>query len=336
MSALKDLTGQVFGLLTVVKRGPNNKHNKPQYWCKCACGNPDLVLKNGNDLSTGKIKSCGCLVHNRPKKEKIKHKSKFEILKKQRIGEERYNNSGDLMRIIEYNNSYQVLIEFQDDFKYQEMVLYSNFIKGTVKNPYHRILYNRGYIGVGSFRPSINRNSTIQYDAWRKMFDRCYGKNQEDTYIGCEVCEEWYDFQVFAKWYTEHYWKDEKYPMQIDKDWLKFGNKIYSPETCEIVPSIINSCIIRHGDNYGGKIPGNIQVTTSGKYKPRMCKFGKRIELGTYTNLFDAMKVYKDNKISYIKELANKYKNKISHNLYDAMMNYEKRLIMELPEYAKI
>ena len=74
MSAFKDLTGKKFGMLTVIKRGENNKHNKPRYWCKCDCGNPELVLKNGNDLSTGSVISCGCFIHNKPKKEKIKKK----------------------------------------------------------------------------------------------------------------------------------------------------------------------------------------------------------------------------------------------------------------------
>ena len=123
------------------------------------------------------------------------------------------------MKIIEYNTSTDVMIEFQDEFKCKMKVLYSNFLKGTVKNPYHRMLYNRGYIGEGDYLPSINRKATNVYDAWRKMFDRCYGKNQEDAYIGCEVCKEWYNFQTFAEWYTNNYWEDEKYPMQIDKDW---------------------------------------------------------------------------------------------------------------------
>ena len=31
MSALKDLIGQTFGLLTVIERGENNNYNKPTY-----------------------------------------------------------------------------------------------------------------------------------------------------------------------------------------------------------------------------------------------------------------------------------------------------------------
>lgn len=336
MSALKDLTGQTFGLLTVIKRGPNNKFNKPQYWCKCDCGNPELVLKSGNDLKQGNVKSCGCLIHNRPKKEKIRKPSKTELQRQARIGEERYNTNGDLMRIVEYKDTNHVIIEFQDWAKHKMMVNYGNFIKGTIKNPFNKFLYNRGYLGVGDYNPSINRIATPEYEAWRKMFDRCYGKNQEEAYEGCEVCEEWYNFQNFAKWYRDHYWKDENYRMQIDKDWKIFGNKIYSPDACEIVPSIINSCLIRHGaKKYDDRI-ANIQYTSSGKYKPRLSQYGRRVELGTYSDINEAMKVYKSAKIKYVQEIANRYKDKISYRLYEAMMNYENRLVKELPEYAAL
>ena len=337
MGALIDLTGQTFGLLTVIYRGENNKFNKPTYWCKCACGNPNLVLKNGSDLSNGNVKSCGCLVHNRPKKEKIKKKSFYENIKEKRIGEIKTNTDGDLMELIEYNSSFDITIKFLDEFGYiMEHVIYNNFKKGTVKNPYHRGLYNKGYIGVGNYLPSINRKTTEVYDAWRKMFDRCYSKNTEAAYKDCNVCQEWENFQVFAEWYTSHFWKDEKYPMQIDKDWKIMGNKTYSPKACEIVPSIINSCLVRHDKKNNNNLPIGIQLTASNKFKARLSKYGKRVDLGTYSDLKEAMQIYKTAKIQYIHELANLYKEKISQELYEAMMDYETRFDKELPEYAEI
>lgn len=59
-----DLTGQKFGMLTVVRRGPNNKYRKAQWWCKCDCGNSELVLKIGSQLRNGMTKSCGCLARD--------------------------------------------------------------------------------------------------------------------------------------------------------------------------------------------------------------------------------------------------------------------------------
>ena len=250
-----------------------------------------------------------------------------------RLGEERRNRSGDLMKIIKYNDYEHIVVEFQDEHKYQVENDYGNFKKGNIKNPYRPVLYGRGYIGVGKYDSYATRK---QYDTWRKMFDRCYSHRHDDHYKGCEVCEEWWNFQNFAKWYDEHYWEDPKYPMQVDKDWKVIGNKIYSPNTCEIVPSIINSCTSRHDKTLTNDAPPNIEHTPSGKYRPRFSRYGKKVGLGTFARVSDAMKVYKDAKVAYIQELAEKYKEHISEQLYEQMMNYKQRFEHEVPEYAGI
>jgi hypothetical protein len=54
-----DLTGQLFGRLTVLERGPNGYRGKAKWWCLCACGTKKLVL--GVNLREKQIQSCGCL-----------------------------------------------------------------------------------------------------------------------------------------------------------------------------------------------------------------------------------------------------------------------------------
>lgn len=63
MASVKDLTGQRFGRLTVVKRGENlyygkDRQEKPAWICQCDCGAVKLVP--GQFLRTGRVKSCGC------------------------------------------------------------------------------------------------------------------------------------------------------------------------------------------------------------------------------------------------------------------------------------
>ena len=60
MGKVKDLTGQKFGRLTVLYRGEDNIHHKAQWWCKCNCGNDNLILIVGCNLTSGNTKSCGC------------------------------------------------------------------------------------------------------------------------------------------------------------------------------------------------------------------------------------------------------------------------------------
>ena len=61
----KDITGQKFGRLTVLKQAEDYifpKGQKATQWeCQCDCGNKIIVI--GNSLKRGFTKSCGCL-HN--------------------------------------------------------------------------------------------------------------------------------------------------------------------------------------------------------------------------------------------------------------------------------
>lgn len=67
MSALKDLTGQCFGKLTVVSRAPNRlipsgvrKISRVMWLCACSCGSGKDVLAATGSLVGGNTQSCGC------------------------------------------------------------------------------------------------------------------------------------------------------------------------------------------------------------------------------------------------------------------------------------
>lgn len=54
-----DLTGQKFGMLTVVKRAENDSRRYVRWYCNCECGTKDFIVR-GDDLKKNRIKSCGC------------------------------------------------------------------------------------------------------------------------------------------------------------------------------------------------------------------------------------------------------------------------------------
>jgi len=60
---ITDLTGNIYGRLTVIKPDEiKNKDSDKTYWlCKCNCGNTDLVSIESNSLKIGYTQSCGCL-----------------------------------------------------------------------------------------------------------------------------------------------------------------------------------------------------------------------------------------------------------------------------------
>ena len=55
----KDLTGQRFGKLIVIKRVENNDRNKVRWLCQCDCGNTHITISY--NLTHGLCQSCGCL-----------------------------------------------------------------------------------------------------------------------------------------------------------------------------------------------------------------------------------------------------------------------------------
>jgi hypothetical protein len=56
----KDLTGQKFGRLAVISVNGSDKCKKILWLCKCECGNTKII--RADNLTTGRTRSCGCLV----------------------------------------------------------------------------------------------------------------------------------------------------------------------------------------------------------------------------------------------------------------------------------
>lgn len=244
-----------------------------------------------------------------------------------RLGEENINNQGCLMKIIEYNSYNDVKVEFQDKNKYKCRARYYEFKIGKIKNRYHKSVYGIGYLGEGEFPTSIKGKSTNYYNHWHSMLKRCYDKNfiYYDNYKDCFVFEDWYNFQVFAKWFDENRWSEDC--LCVDKDILIKGNKVYSPETCVLVDNKLNGLFIK-ADQNRGNCPIGVYYKKSSKRYGAICCLGGEFQrhLGFFDNQIDAFNCYKNAKELYIKQIAEEYKQKYPQfptKLYDAMYNYE-------------
>ena len=67
-NAFIDMTGKKFGHLTVLGRAPDKFSSSGEkiinWYCKCDCGNEDIVVVNGRNLRNGHTTSCGCRIGN--------------------------------------------------------------------------------------------------------------------------------------------------------------------------------------------------------------------------------------------------------------------------------
>lgn len=247
-----------------------------------------------------------------------------------KTGEVRFNNQGLRMEIIKYNNKNDVTIMFENG--YTTDVYYSNFKKGKVNNPFYPSLLGIGYIGVGDYKTCINTKETLVYKYWKGMLRRCYDKDyhkKEPTYTNKQVCEEWHNFQNFAKWFDDNYYEcNDGYVMELDKDILIKGNNIYSPATCIFVSERINLLFAKRQSKRGKYPIGVSYHKQANKFRGHMSILdndGKQRQkhLGLFNTPTEAFECYKIEKEKYIKEVADQYKDKIPKKLYDAMYSYE-------------
>jgi len=61
-----------------------------------------------------------------------------------RVGETNINNEGCIMKIVEYNGNKDIIVEFQDKYRYKVHTQYDPFKKGKCKNPFHPSVYGQG------------------------------------------------------------------------------------------------------------------------------------------------------------------------------------------------
>ena len=246
---------------------------------------------------------------------------KKEIL--DRTGEISYSKvSGEEMKIIKYINTKKVVIKFYSGFVTTKS--YRAFIDGEIRNPYYKSIYGVGYLGEGKYKINKNGKVTKCYKTFSHMIDRCYNMESYDkqhTYANCTVCDEWHNYQNFAKWYENNFYQIPNELMCIDKDILIKGNKIYSPETCVFVPKNINSLFTKRDADRGECVIGVTQ-DKSGSYKAQYNVDGKITYLGAYHSEEKAFNIYKIKKEKLIKNIADEYKKYIPENLYDAMYKY--------------
>lgn len=181
-------------------------------------------------------------------------------------------------------------------------------------------VYGKGYLGGTHYSAKLG-----VYQVWKSMLRRCYSKEYQDnqpTYIGCSVCDEWLNYQNFAKWALYNGYSPELF---LDKDLCEKGNKLYSPSTCCFVPKDLNNMLTKSTANrtnlpIGVCKSGNKFQARFAYYDPEKDK--QRRSLGVKKTPEEAFGLYKQAKEDYIKKMAIKYKKTLPEKAFNNLMNY--------------
>lgn len=231
---------------------------------------------------------------------------------------------GDI-EVLCYKDSEHITIRFIDSGNICEVgsrEITSGLIRDQKRKVLEKTIQGVGYIGIGSYN-SVNAKEA--HSVWRDMLRRCYAIDAAvkfPAYKDCTVHDEWFDFQVFAKWFYDNCFCECP---TIDKDVLVKGNRIYSPDTCCIIPRSLNVALVKNKE-YRGNLPIGVCYNRSGKthpYRAKLKRYGVTVELGIFTNIQDAFLAYKRAKEKYLQELAEKYKSQISLETYNSLIYYQ-------------
>ena len=206
------------------------------------------------------------------------------------------NKRGEEFIIIEVLEDRKRKIKFLDENMAIITVGIYNIQKLQVKNPMAPNVLEVAYFGVGKY--SYKNNSVI-YITWRNMLRRLYEEKEllkRPNYRNVSVCNEWLNFQNFAKWYEGNFPKHiESVKFQLDKDLLQQGveNKVYSPNTCVFLPSRMNSFLASTKSyNKTGYVGAYLN---KGIPASKILDFssGKPVFLGNFSTLEEASQAYK-------------------------------------------
>lgn len=204
----KDLTGQIFGKLTVIeRRGSTNSSHKVAVWlCRCDCGN--MVLRTSTHLNQINYSSCG----------------KCRLIKDEDFIGKSFGYWTVISSLENKSNKKSFLCRCRCG---KERVVNANTLKlGTSKSCgcYHMDEMKERQTTHG-------QTGTRIFNIYCNIKQRCYNENNKRFHDyggrGIRMCEEWSNsFQSFYEWSIENGYSEE---LTIDR---KDVNGNYEPQNC--------------------------------------------------------------------------------------------------------
>lgn len=195
--------------------------------------------------------------------------------------------------------------------------------KGNIYDPNYPSVYEIGYMGEGNYSKKENPYS---YNVWQNLLERCYNKKSTHYFYygskGYIACKDWHNFQNFAKWFEPRF----KEGYELDKDIIcnikQIKDKIYSPETCILLPSFLN-CYLAGDKMNTGIFPKMGEEDKQVIYEAIICINYKSKSLGVYNTFEEAKIIYAKEKQRYWLELLENHKKEIGEELYNLCLQYD-------------
>lgn len=166
--------------------------------------------------------------------------------------------------------------------------------------------------GVGD--PAGSRPLTVEggrcefYARWHGMLMRCYSAKYQakyPTYRGFTVCREWLEFANFKAWMAGQ----DFVGMHLDKDLIDPESMEYAPSNCAFIPGWLNKAFNENAaqrSQWGVGIKKK-RLASGDTYSACISIDGRTTHLGTYQAQEEASAAYQQAKISYQRDLVDRY-----------------------------
>ena len=239
------------------------------------------------------------------------------------VFETKYNGK---LEVIKYQDAVNVTVRFLNT-GYETTVEASQIRTGEVRDWTLPKAFGVGVMEDAdiSLRDAYPKHKQL----WQNMLSRCYNNNTEyvGKYESCSVSEYFLHFKNFRLWCDEQVGFNEKddkgKAFALDKDVLIKGNLLYSENTCCFIPREINNLLLT-SKKLRGDLPIGVQRTKTKavRFLTTISKNGTQTKLGVFDTPEEAFQAYKEAKETYIKEVANTWKDQIDPRVYEALMNW--------------
>jgi len=182
-------------------------------------------------------------------------------------------------------------------------------------------------VGVNDWVGNVNVDGKLiwEYDLWHDMLKRCFSekfKQKYPTYEGVTCSKDWLSMTKFIEDVSQMRGYGLK-GLELDKDILQKGSKLYSKDTCCFVPHEVNNLLIK-SDKARGEYPVGVCFhKRAGKFRASIRINGKQKDLGYFTTPEEAFQVYKLAKEAQIKVVAQQWQHLLDEKVFQALLDYE-------------
>lgn len=237
------------------------------------------------------------------------------------IGREFETNKSGKCFVVDCKNVKSVIVMFYDG--YTTTTQMSNLKRGNVRNPYHE--NNKLYgVGITDIAGCIKGKRDYLYRVWESMITRCYSEKYQQlypTYREVCVCERWQTYSLFKEDLEKTTCFDKLgVGYHLDKDLIKQGNKVYSPEFCAIVPEVMNLSVVKPS-KLGNDLPTGVHFCKrERKYVAQVHRGNGQEGLGYFETLEQAHTAYIKAKRRYLSHLSTEYRGIVDDKVCDALL----------------